>query len=112
MAAGNRVQLRGAQVKTVCRLVTGIYVMLCLGSLALIPLNAAGLAGEPDPLSGVFATMLAMPWMHILSNLLGDTGGSMTAGFALAGAGMGINAAILWYGCRWLRTGKLKPEQE
>ena len=112
MAAGNRVQLRGAQVKTICRLVTGIYLMLCLGSLALIPLNAAGLAGEPDPLSAVFATILAMPWMHILSNLLGDAGGNTAVGFALAGAGMGFNAAILWYGCRWLRTGKLAPEKE
>ena len=99
-------------MKTVCKLVTGIYVMLCIGALAVIPLNAAGMFGEPDPLSGVFAVILAMPWLHILSNLAGDTGGNMAAGFALAGVGMGLNAAILWYGCQWLRTGKLAPEKD
>ena len=99
-------------MRTVCRVVTGIYVMLCLGALAVIPLNAAGMFGEPDPLSGVFAVILAMPWLHILSNLVGDAGGNTAASFALAGAGMGLNAAILWYGCRWLATGKIAPEQE
>lgn len=91
-------------MRNVCRLVTGIYVMLCLLSLLAIPLG-------DGPLSGVFAVILAMPWMHILSNLVGDTGGNTIAGFALAGAGMGLNAAILWYGCRWLATGKITPDK-
>ncbi len=82
---------------------TGTYVMLCLLSLLAIPLG-------DGPLSGVFAVILAMPLMHILSNLFGDTGGNTAAGFALAGAGMGLNAAILWYGCRWLATGKIKAD--
>jgi len=82
-------------VRTVCKVITGIYVVLCIASLLAIPFG-------DGPLSGVFAVILAMPWLHILSNLLGDTGGNTAASFILTGAGMGVNAAILWYGCRWL----------
>jgi hypothetical protein len=89
-------------VRTVCKVITGIYVMLCLGALAVIPLNAAGMFGEPDPLSGVFAVILAMPWMHIFTNIVGDAGGNAAAGFIMAGAGMGLNAAILWGLCSWV----------
>ncbi|MEE4239158.1 MAG: hypothetical protein V2I51_20755 [Anderseniella sp.] len=89
-------------MRTVCKVITGIYVMLCLGALAVIPLNAAGMFGEPDPLSGVFAVILAMPWMHIFTNIVGDAGGNAAAGFIMAGAGMGLNAAILWGLCSWV----------
>ena len=90
-------------MRTVCKAVTGIYVALCLLSLLAIPLG-------DGPLSGVLAVILAMPWLHILSNLFGDIGENTAAGFALAGAGMGLSAAILWYGCRWLATGKITPD--
>ncbi|MEE4236514.1 MAG: hypothetical protein V2I51_07295 [Anderseniella sp.] len=90
-------------MRTVCKAVTGIYVALCVASLLAIPFGGGAL-------SGVFAGMLAMPWLHILTNLMGDTSGNITASFALAGAGMGLNAAILWYGCQWLATGKIKPD--
>lgn len=89
-------------MRTVCKVITGIYVMLCLGALAVIPLNAAGMFGEPDPLSSVFAVILAMPWMHIFTNIVGDAGGNAAAGFIMAGAGMGLNAAILWGLCSWV----------
>jgi hypothetical protein len=89
-------------VRTVCKFIAGIYVMLCLVALAVIPLNAAGMFGEPDPLSGVFAVILAMPWMHIFTNIVGDAGGNAAAGFIMAGAGMGLNAAILWGLCSWV----------
>jgi hypothetical protein len=92
-------------VRAVCKLVTGIYVALCLVSLLAIPLG-------DGPLSGVFAVILAMPWLHILSNLVGEQGTSTAASFILAGAGMGLNAAILWYGCRGLATGKITPDKE
>lgn len=97
-------------MRTICKIVTGIYVLLCVGALAIIPLNSANLFGEPDPLTGVFAIILAMPWIQILSNLMGDTSGNLSASFALAGIGMGLNAAILWYGCKWLTTGKIMPD--
>ena len=81
-------------MRTVCKAVTGIYVALCIASLLAIPLG-------DGPLSGVFAVMLAMPWLHILSGLLGETGESMAASFIMAGAGMVLNAAILWLVCSW-----------
>ncbi len=91
-------------MRTVCKAITGIYVALCIVSLLAIPLGDGAL-------SGVFAVILAMPWLHLLSRLAGDTGGSMTAGFMLAGAGMGLNTAILWYGCQWLATRKITPDK-
>ena len=52
----------------------------------------------------------------VLDGLVGH-GGGMLAPPARglkgpAGAGMGLNAAILWYGCQWLATGRLGPEKE
>jgi hypothetical protein len=67
---------------------------LCIAALLAIPLGG-------DALSGVFAVILAMPWLHLLTNLVGDTGGDTAASFIMAGAGMGLNAVILWGLCRW-----------
>jgi hypothetical protein len=89
-------------MRTLCRAVIGLYVLAGIAAIAIVPLNAAGLAGEPDPLSGVFAVILAMPWMHIFTNIVGDAGGNAAAGFIMAGAGMGLNAAILWGLCSWV----------
>ena len=56
MAATNGIHLQGAQVKTVCKAVIGLYAVLCIAAPVMIPLNAAGMAGEPDPLIVVSGT--------------------------------------------------------
>jgi hypothetical protein len=90
-------------VRTVCKVVTGIYAALCIAALLAIPLGG-------DALSGVFAVILAMPWLHLFNNLIGDAASDMSTRLALVGTSMGLNIAILWYGCRWLTTGKLTPD--
>lgn len=70
------------------------YVLLCVGSLVLISLNAAGAFGmEPDPLSAVFAIVLAMPWSLWIADYL-PTNRNDVLVVALI-IGMALNAAIL-----------------
>ncbi len=83
-------------------MVIGLYVLLSIAALALIPLNAAGLAGEPDPLSGVFSVLLAAPWIWLAGPLMSE--GSTVWNMVVAAGGMAFNALILWALCRWLAT--------
>jgi hypothetical protein len=80
--------------------VTGLYVVLCIGALALIPLNAAGMAGEPDPLTGIFAVLLAVPWIWLTGPITSDSG--IAWNLIVVGACMALNALILWKLCGWL----------
>jgi hypothetical protein len=52
--------------------VIGLYMLVSIAALALIPLNAAGLAGEPDPLSGVFSVLLAAPWIWLAAPVMSE----------------------------------------
>lgn len=84
------------------RRLAGLYALLCLAALALVPANARGWFGmEPDPLSGLYAIVLALPWSLILAR---PPGLSVTAGVLLIVLGMAANAAlILWIGTRFRR---------
>ncbi len=79
------------------RVVAGIYALLCVAALALIPISAKGWFGvEADPLAAVFAIILAMPWSLGLT-FLKDLGA--WTGTALLAIGMGANVGIiLWLG--------------
>jgi hypothetical protein len=90
-------------VRTACKVITGLYIALSIGSLVIIPLNAVGMAGEPDPLTGIFAVLLAAPWIWLTSPITSDTGTAWN--MIVAGTCMALNAAILWQLCRWI-TGK------
>lgn len=109
MAAAERVQLLGAKVRTACRLVIWLYVALCLGSLVIIPLNAAGMAGEPDPLTGIFAVLLAAPWIWLTGPITSES--SSAWNMFVAGACMGLNATILWQLCRWIGRRTTRPSR-
>ncbi len=83
-----------------CKAVTGIYLVLCVAALAIIPLNAVGLVGEPDPLTGIFAVLLAAPWFWLAGPISGDSGTAWN--MIVAGVCMALNAMILWTVCRWI----------
>lgn len=83
-----------------CKWVVGIYAGLAVLSLALVAFNAAGLAGEPDPLSGVFAMLLATPWPAIFGGLASETG--EFANYALVAGELALNVLILFIICRLL----------
>jgi hypothetical protein len=104
MAPGEPIHLRGEQVRTACKVVTGIYALLCVASLLIIPLNAAGMAGEPDPLTGIFAVLLAAPWIWLTGPITSST--AITWNMVVAGACMALNAVMLWSLCNWI-SGKV-----
>jgi len=86
---------------SICRLIVAVYFLVCIASLALIPLNAIGAFGmEPDPLSAVFATLLSMPWLIPALSFLG--GDSLLSNLAITGCCMVTNLAILALACRYL----------
>ena len=77
------------------------YALLCLVALLMIPASAYSWWGfEPDPLSGVFAIILAMPWAMGLWAL--DSTPTWLA-VALLALCMGANLAIIISLGRWLR---------
>ncbi|WP_343343755.1 hypothetical protein WJT74_08680 [Sphingomicrobium sp. XHP0239] len=90
----------GAQ--RVLLLVLGAYVILGILALLAIPASVFGWLGvESDPLSGIFALLLAMPWTIALY-LLGDVGtwGSL----AFCTLAIALNAFLIW------RFTRPKPE--
>jgi hypothetical protein len=89
-------------VRTFCRVLTGLYIVLCGLALAAIPFNAAGLAGEPDPLSGIFAVVLAAPWIWFVGPIISESGTFWN--MLVAGGCMVLNALLLWSLCHWLAS--------
>jgi sugar phosphate permease len=86
-------------MRTLCRAVIGLYVLAGIAAIAIVPLNAAGLAGEPDPLSGIFAILLAAPWIWLVDGLMAETG--VAWNLTLTAICMALNAAIMWAICNW-----------
>ena len=106
MAARHRLYLQGEKMKRVCRAILGVYIVVCLAAIALVPLNAMGAFGmSPDPLSGVYALLLSAPWIYLTGELESDT--SVTWNLALAAICMAVNASILWLLCsRFAKIGR------
>lgn len=85
-------------------IVAGLYILLCAGALLLVPASAYGWLGvEPDPLSGVFAFVLALPWVMLATAL---TAPPMWLTLAIMVLGMAINVAIILAIGRWLARAK------
>ncbi|WP_265564444.1 hypothetical protein [Sphingomicrobium arenosum] len=71
-----------------------VYGAASLLALFAIPASVEGWVGvEPDPLSGIFALILALPWSLALL-LFTDAG--PWASFLICAAGIAINCAIIW----------------
>lgn len=75
------------------RALAALYALLCLIALLLIPASAHGWFGiAEDPLSGVFAILLALPWSAALGHLPAM---GTAATIAVLLAAMILNIAIL-----------------
>lgn len=81
------------------RIFACIYLAVAVLACALIPLNAAGIVGEPDPLSAIYALFLSLPW-SLLTNLLPATD-SIIPPMLVCLAGIGVNFALLWKLAAW-----------
>ena len=81
-------------LKTLLLVVMTVYALAGLLALFAIPASLYGWAGmESDPLSGVFALLLSLPWTIILY-LIGDVG--TWGSFAFCTAAIALNLFILW----------------
>jgi hypothetical protein len=77
-----------------------VYGSVCALALAAIALGAAGWIA-PDPLSAIPAILLGLPWSDLLLTLADSQ--SLSAKFALLGAAMAMNAALVWLLVRAVR---------
>jgi hypothetical protein len=77
------------------RVIRGVYTVLCVISLFMIPASVYGWFGvEKDPLGAVFAVMLAMLWSMFLGQL-GTSSGSIWLNTGLLAGGMLLNGLII-----------------
>jgi hypothetical protein len=84
-----------------CGAVFWIYVVLAVLALLYIPVSVYGLFGvEPDSLSGLFAVVLALPWISLVSGIAGV---GLFWNIVLVAGCLVLNAAILWMLCRLFR---------
>lgn len=75
----------------IARILAAVYIAGCLLALALMAIGTFGLFGaEPDPISAVYAILLAMPWSLALSYL-----NAPIAAFAVLLSGMALNLIII-----------------
>lgn len=76
--------------------IVGIYLVLALASMAVIPF-------ADDPLGAIFLVLLAMPWTIPIGALLDSLAlDSAPISTALLGLGVALNAWILWKVTVWL----------
>jgi len=82
------------------RYVATAYLLLCLLALGVLVAGLPAFAGsDADPLAGVFAFLLALPWVLVL-DLVDEAPLAVTVLATIAG--MAINYAILrWLGSRF-----------
>ncbi|MEJ8855596.1 hypothetical protein WKW79_13505 [Variovorax robiniae] len=91
-------------MRSALRLAIGIYALLALLSLLLIPASAHGWFGVArDPLSAVFALALALPWTVLIFALPPMP---TWLSFALLALGMTLNVAAGLFVVRRMRTGE------
>jgi len=86
----------------ICRTVFWLYVIACVASLLLVAVSATGMFGfRPDPLSGIFAVVLAQPWLSLTSWL--TSGAHPVVALIHVALCVVLNAAFIHYICRWIR---------
>ncbi|WP_034491095.1 hypothetical protein [Afifella pfennigii] len=89
-------------MRRICISVFWFYVVLAIFSLLVVPLNRAGFLGmTPDPLAGVFAVLLAQPWISLIARIPGL--GEVLEGPLFVAACLALNAALLRLLCRLAR---------
>ena len=92
-------------MRRACFVVVGVYAVLCLLSLVVVPLSAIGALGiERDPLAAAFAILLALPWSMLLDWVPGSD--SAAVNLAVLAVGMIVNVALLLAICRFARQAR------
>jgi hypothetical protein len=85
-----------------CKAVFWLYVGAASLALLIIPVSERGLFGvEPTPLAGVFAVLLAQPWLSLLPDVTGGKGAFWS--LVLVAGCLMLNAALLRAVCRLFR---------
>ncbi|MGD9544649.1 MAG: hypothetical protein AB7F41_06325 [Methylocystis sp.] len=85
-----------------CKGVFWLYVISATLALLLVPISERGLFGvDPSPLAGVFAVLLAQPWLSFVPD--GFFGDGAIWNLALTGCCLAFNAALLRLICRLFR---------
>ena len=88
----------------IVRLSIALYAAVCAVALWFIPASVHGWMGvEPDPLSAVYAMLLALPWTFLLRFV--PDAGPWAAAALLAGC-MALNVWLLWRLLRWWETSR------
>lgn len=86
----------------ICRAVFWVYVLAGTLALLLIPASNFRLFGlEPDALAGVFAILLAQPWVTLAFELVNEA--SDPWNLVIVGVCLVLNAALLHLACRFFR---------
>lgn len=89
-------------VNRLCRAVFWLYVGAASLAFLIIPVSERELFGvERTPLAGVFAVLLAQPWLLLLSDVSGGKGAFWS--LVLVAGCLTLNAALLWVFCRLFR---------
>jgi hypothetical protein len=79
----------------IARVILGVYAVLCVISLFLIPVSVYGWFGaEKDLVGAVFAVISAMPWSPPIGQL-GTSSGSVWLNTGLMAGGMLLNGVII-----------------
>lgn len=82
-----------------CRIFTAVYLIISIAAVLLIPASDAGFFGlEPEPLAGVFAIFLGLPWSTMVGDYASDT--NTVWNLFLFILGPALNAVILILLCR------------
>ena len=77
-----------------------VYIVAGVIAIVMVPASYYGWFGiEPDPLSGVFALILGLPW-SLAANLFREP--TIWFSLALCSAGIVINAYLLVRLARWV----------
>jgi hypothetical protein len=82
-------------VSKALRIIAIVYAVAGIIAVLMVPASVYGWAGvEPDPLSGVFALLLGLPWSLTLE-LLGEP--NTWKSLAVCAVGIAINAWLLFW---------------
>jgi hypothetical protein len=91
-----------AVLSGVCKTILWLYIVVSVLSVLIIPASDMRLFGlVPDPFAGVFAILLAQPWISLI--FLIPIEASQTWNIIMIAACLALNAILIRLLCGWLR---------
>jgi hypothetical protein len=86
----------------ICRTIFWLYICVATLALLLIPMSEFGILGsERTPFSGIFAVLLAQPWLSLVSSVM--AGDRIAWNVIVVGCCVVLNAVILRLICYFTR---------